>query len=262
MPTWSTRGGHAAGFESVAEMTRNFVELERELIADLERRTGKDLAQWMAAIDAADLAGKNAVIDWLRPQGFTFANASWLERIHNNGGRPIYLDQAGPPPRLPAHDRPKPLPKPTMPAARPMPAATSTASRPLAMPSPSPAEPIRELLARAKAFRPLAEHVLREIERALPGLTASIDGELVLLARPRVLGALMATPREVRLALDLGERPFDASVVKARLPGSPPQLGHMQVLTDARQVAPSLIELVRFSDSRANPPPPGAEDHH
>ena len=34
-------------------MTRNYVDLERELLEDLERRTGKTLAHWMAAIDAA-----------------------------------------------------------------------------------------------------------------------------------------------------------------------------------------------------------------
>ena len=74
-------------------MSRNFIDLEREMIDDLERRTGRSLSDWMAMIDAAGLHGKNAVIDWLRPQGFTFANASWLERIHNNSGRPIYLHQ-------------------------------------------------------------------------------------------------------------------------------------------------------------------------
>ena len=73
-------------------MSRNYAELEQEMIADLAPRTGRDLAQWMAAIQSAGLRDKNAIIDWLRPQGFTFANASWLERIHNNGGRPIYMD--------------------------------------------------------------------------------------------------------------------------------------------------------------------------
>lgn len=235
-------------------MSRNFVDLERELLADLERRTGKDLAQWMAAIDAAGLADKNAVIDWLRPQGFTFANASWLERIHNNGGRPIYLDQPAPLPRPAATDRPRPLPKapalaahsvaPPSPPAAPVPAASAP-------------DAIREALARGKAFRPLAEHLLREIERALPGLAHSVAGELVVLARPRVLAAIHATPREVRLGLDLGDRAFDAVAGKARLSGADPRLTHMVVLTDARQVAPPLIDLVRQSDLRANPPPPG-----
>lgn len=237
-------------------MSRNFVDLERELLADLERRTGKDLAHWMAAIDAAGLAGKNAVIDWLRPQGFTFANASWLERIHNNGGRPIYLDQPAPLPRPAAPDRSRPQPK------APLPAAQAQAGEPPALaaaPAPAARAPdaVREALTRGKAYRPLAEHLLREIERALPGLGCSVEGELVVLARPRVLAAIHATPREVRLGLDLGDRAFDAVAGRTRLSSADPRLTHMVVLTDARQVAPPLLDLVRQSDLRANPPPPG-----
>src|SRR5262245_60747304 len=104
-------------------MSRKHAELEREFIEDLEPRTGRSLGEWMAAIDAAGLADKNAIIDWLRPQGFTFANASWLERIHNNGGRPIYPDVGAPavpagarraprrdPVQMPATDAIPPLP--------------------------------------------------------------------------------------------------------------------------------------------------------
>ena len=44
----------------------------------------------MAAIAAQGFADKNETIDWLREQGLPFARASWLERIHSNGGKPIY----------------------------------------------------------------------------------------------------------------------------------------------------------------------------
>ena len=54
--------------------------------------TGRDLAGWMAAISESGLSERNAIIDWLRHQGFQFAKASWLERIHHNGGRLIYAD--------------------------------------------------------------------------------------------------------------------------------------------------------------------------
>ena len=48
----------------------------------------------MAAIAAQGFSDKNETIDWLREQGIPFARASWLERIHSNGGKPIYLHQA------------------------------------------------------------------------------------------------------------------------------------------------------------------------
>src|SRR6185503_8832093 len=88
-------------------------EEEREFLAELKARSGQDLAQWMAAIAARGFADKNETIDWLRVQGFPFARASWLERIHSNGGKPIYMDE---PPQPAAELRsPPPLSKPAPP---------------------------------------------------------------------------------------------------------------------------------------------------
>ena len=95
-------------------MARDEEAEEREFLADLLARTGRDLAQWMAAIAAQDFSDKNEVIDWLRAQGIPFARASWLERIHSNGGRPIYLQQSGQP-----GNEGKPQPPAAQPAQRP-----------------------------------------------------------------------------------------------------------------------------------------------
>lgn len=73
-------------------MSTDWREKEREFLDGLVPDTGRDLAQWMALIAAQGLPHRNDIIDWLRHQGFTFSRASWLERIHHNGGRPIYLD--------------------------------------------------------------------------------------------------------------------------------------------------------------------------
>ena len=233
-------------------MSRNYAELEQEMIADLAQRTGRDLAQWMAAIKAAGLADKNAIIDWLRPQGMTFAHASWLERIHNNGGRPIYLDAARP-------GRSAPAAPPTMAVD---PRRTSPAP-PVAVPAPtSPssadAEQLRQLMAKAKAYRPLAELVVAGVGRAMPGVAAKTVDDLIVFERPFALAVLWISPRELRLGLDLGDQPFEPPLSKAKLPGTPARFSHMLVLTDARQVGVALLDLVRQSDARANPPPPGA----
>lgn len=76
-------------------MSRDYAEMEREFIDSLKADTGRDLGEWMVAIGAQDLANRNDTIDWLRQQGFLFAWASWLERIHHNGGKPIYVDAKG-----------------------------------------------------------------------------------------------------------------------------------------------------------------------
>jgi hypothetical protein len=246
-------------------MSRNFADLERELIEDLAPRTGRTLSDWMAAIDAAGITEKNAIIDWLRPQGFSFANASWLERIHNNGGRPIYLDWPGH--GRPPHDQtgtrptaPRPTHRATAPPAagptRPMPQPAAEASaRPASATSADPAA-VAEILGRGKAFRPLAEMLIRELRRALPELQVVAAGDLIGLDRPRRLGILHVAAKELRLALDLGEMPLTDTLLKARVPGAGPAFTHMIVLTDARQIGQELLALAHEADQRANPPPP------
>ena len=67
-------------------MATDFGEKERAFIDGLKENTGRDLGEWMQAITAAGLPHRNDIIDWLRHKGFMFSKASWLERIHHNGG--------------------------------------------------------------------------------------------------------------------------------------------------------------------------------
>lgn len=249
-------------------MSRKHAELEREFIEDLEPRTGRPLAAWMSLIDATGLTDRNAIIDWLRPQGLTFAHASWLERIHHNGGRPIYGDTAERPP--PYTPQPTPVPPPS-PAPRPMPVAPMAAPTASPIPQPAPAPPasrpipattasapaagtvaVADLMARGKGLRPLAEMLLRELAGALPGLVLAPAGDLISLRRPRELGVLLVGPRELRLGLDLGDWPAEGMVTRARIPGTAAGITHMTVINDARQVGASLIALVQRADARTN----------
>ena len=247
-------------------MSRKHAELEREFIEDLEPRTGRSLAVWMSLIDGTRLTDRNAVIDWLRPQGLTFAHASWLERIHHNGGRPIYGETSErlPPlaPQPPATSAPRPTP-----TAQPAPTHATTAPLPPAAPTPAPPRPISvsptppvpaasasvaELMARGKGLRPLAHMLLREIAQALPGLVTTPAGDLISLQRPREFGVLLVGPRELRLGLDLGNWPAEGPLTRARIPGTTPRITHITVINDARQVGASLIELVQRADAMTN----------
>lgn len=240
-------------------MSRKHAELEREFIDELPLRTGRSLDEWMAAIAAAGLSEKNAIIDWLRPQGLTFAHASWLERIHNNGGRPIYLGAAG-------QDLPKPAPTvmrsavlppvkaapETRPAAPPvMPRLTPKLVQPLTT-APASASDLAVLLQRAKGLRPLADMLLREINAALPGVVASAQGDLISLGKPTEFAVIFPGPRELRLGLSLADATAVCGVSPARIPGTGPHITHMLSLNDARQVVPALLELVRQADSHVN----------
>lgn len=267
-------------------MSRNFVDLERQLIEDLERRTGRSLEAWMAAIDAAHLEDKNAVIDWLRPQGFTFANASWLERIHNNAGKPIYLGQIdaprrieAPPPqaapprptlRNPTPSNPLPASQTATNAAPPGPApAASPRPKPPAAANPQPVPPaaasasaLAATLARGKAYRPLAELLVRTIARTLPGVETAVENDVVRFCNPREFATLHVTAKELRLGLGLVDTPVTSPLLPSRLTAAPPWITHMLVLTDARQVGDELAELLRVANATTNPPPPGAETDH
>ena len=209
-------------------------EEEREFLAELKARSGQDLAQWMAAIAAQGFADKNETIDWLRAQGFPFARASWLERIHSNGGR-----------------------------------RSTWTSRPSAAPEPKP--PLRQAGAagpraeRARDGRPReAAGGGQGLPAALPAAggrdpaggprrrrQAEVDLHLALPRRPSSPPS-RCTPPSCGSASTLGDRPFDATLQKPKMKGPGAAISHMLVLTDARQVNADLINLIKAANARVN----------
>lgn len=255
-------------------MTADFAGKEREFLDGLKNDTGRDLVEWMQAIAAQNLAHRNDIIDWLRREGFTFSRASWLERIHNNGGRPIYLDRSAAKPTNPSKRTREPAVEKPLPATATEDVETPVAKPTLVMPPETPttvpaaatAPPatgalpdtaaLVELIDKAKAFRPLAQYLLREIEKTLPGAVVAPLAAHVSISRPHEFAILAISPRELRLGLDLGERPFDQHVQRARFPNLQPRISatltHMIVLTDARQVNAELMSLLKAADARVN----------
>lgn len=216
-------------------MARDEKEEEREFLADLEARTGRDLAAWMEAITAERFADKNETIDWLREQGIPFARASWLERIHSNGGKPIYLHQ---PPKPGPEVRP-PMPLKPQPAASRAPTAREVAD-------------LDKLLAAGKGYRPLYQLLEAEIRSAVPALVITPKATYISLGAPREFAAVSLHATELRLGLDLGDRAFDAQLQKTKLKGAGPAISHMLVLTDARQVNAELLNLIKGVNHRVN----------
>jgi len=216
-------------------MARDEQEEEREFLADLEARTGRTLSDWMAAIAAQVFSDKNETIDWLREQGIPFARASWLERIHSNGGKPIYL-----------HQTPKPGPeiKPPMPL-KPQPAASRA-------PTAREVADLDQLLAAGKGYRPLYQLLEAEARGVVPGLTITPKAAYISLGAPREFAAVTLHATELRLGLDLGDRAFDLQVQKPMRKGAGPAISHMLVLTDARQVNADLLNLIKAANARVN----------
>lgn len=269
-------------------MSTDYAAKEREFLDSLEADTGRDLAGWMRAIDESGQPTRNDIIDWLRLQGFLFARASWLERIHNNKGVPLYGEkpvgrQVLPPRRARNRERPAPLPPAAAEDGAAAVAATATAIPPPpavtdaprvvpvpvlaadAPPSPAPVaatpassasaaggETVDDVIARAKAFRPLAQYLLRQVEKAVPGTCIGIQNGLVMLGRPVVYALIAVSPRDLRLLVDLGDGPAPPNLVPARVAGADERFQHMLVLTDARQLDAGLTSLLRAADANVN----------
>jgi uncharacterized protein DUF5655 len=250
-------------------MSTDYAGKEREFLATLAADTGRDLGAWMAEISAKGLADKNDIIDWLRREGFPFWKASWLERIHHNGGRPIYGDRPGadaaypsssPAAALEPDGRLEATPSPAL--AIPLPCAAAApddaaAPMPPWPPAPPPqARSLDELLARAKAFRPLAMFLMSAIERIVPQSQFAARGSHIAVGAPAEFAAIGISARDLRLGLALGTAPrcpgverLRAATAAARLP---PGMTHFAVLTDARQVNAELLAFVAAAHSAIN----------
>lgn len=343
-------------------MSTDWREKEREFLTSLKADTGRDLAEWMRVIAAQNLPHRNDIIDWLRQQGFPFARASWLERIHHNQGRPIYLDpaelvpssvnteaeaealsegglqrlaaggsravflaaplaaptterhapaptRAVPPPRIAAetpipgtkagkedgaaHQSPAGARKERedadatvdadtrqqpidrrgersgTPATEVQPSAPNSAGTTPALPddeSHAVTQPVApstqhtqsimatpgldDVLVKAKAYRPLAQHLVRMIEDAVPGLTlAPGPGHLLLTTADIPFGLIAISSKDIRLAVRLRPEvacaPFGPVKLPVTLTRAAQGMTHMAVLTDARQLDADLINLVQ-----------------
>lgn len=231
-------------------MSTDYAEKEREFLETLEADTGRGLAAWMDAISAQKFAVRNEAIDWLRQQGFMFWKASWLERIHQNGGRPIYGDAGPAVPQKPAATAVPALasiapvvepPKAVDPA--PMPPAPSPAAVPAAFDT-----DLEDLLKKAKALAPLARFVLREIAKSVPGSTFAASGNTVSIRRDAEFAVIAIGPKELKLGLALPGDPVAAPLQAAKFAAPTYRVAetitHMALLSDARQIDASLMAHV------------------
>lgn len=213
-------------------MAHDEAEEERAFLADLVPRTGRDLAAWMQAISEQGFSDKNEAIDWLRTQGFPFARASWLERIHSNGGRPIYL---GSMPEKSAAVTPEAKPAPPSPKPKPAPEPATDA--------PS----LDSLIAAAKGYRPHYLMLEAMIRQAVPAVTLIPRVGFISFWAGHEFAIVQPTGSEIRLGLALGTRPRDANLGPVRIKGAGAAITHMITLKDARQINPELQALIALA---------------
>lgn len=220
-------------------MSADYAAKERTFVAGLAEETGRDLAGWMIAIEECGSSERNAVIDWLRIQGFQFSRASWLERIHHNGGRLIYAADITVPPNQSAVETVAPAVRPGTTDAVTQPKSAATA--------PAPDAAIETHLATAKGLRPLAEALLAEIRAAGIGIDCSPDGPFIMISTGYRVAAMLATAKKIRLYADFGLHP-GARVQPAEPAGKfPAPFPDMILLDDARSIDAEFRNLLRVA---------------
>lgn len=253
-------------------MATDYAEKERVFIASLEADTGRALDAWMQAIADSGMTNRNDIIDWLRQSGFTFSNASWLERIHHNGGRLVYADDV-PPPMSPAPPRPAASRAKAEPPPLPLPpesavgnalsnghaaevsigAPVLTVVAPAALPITAAAG---EVLLAAKGLRPLANLALQHIAAAVPETTFTPDGPLLILSAPKPYLALLPGAKALRFYGAFGggkhERIARAEAAMKITSKTPPPFPNVLVLIDARLVDETFVSLAKLAHAEAH----------
>jgi hypothetical protein len=218
-------------------MSTDYAEKERDFIASLPEDTGRDLSAWMSAISESGHRERNAIIDWLRHQGFQFSQASWLERIHHNGGRLIYGgDESAAATRSISETPRREVAAPqSLPPAVDIPGSSAQAAR----------AGVQRLIGEAKGLRPLADLVLHEITRAVPGVQIAAVGPLIFMLAPQPFAALLPAPRKLRLYGTFGpagvRRAYPAEAVNKSAAPFPEMLW----LDDARDIDEEFQRLIR-----------------
>lgn len=106
--------------------------------------------------------------------------------------------------------------------------------------------------AKAADMRPLYEAFVSFITKSFPNATFLPKKTYISVLENREFGAVNIKKAELRIGLDLGDRPFDEKVEKAKLTGPMPRISHMVVVTDANQFNSGMLELLKQSHSRCH----------
>ncbi len=106
--------------------------------------------------------------------------------------------------------------------------------------------------AKAGEMRPLYESFVAFVEQNFPDASILPKKTYVSVLENREFGAVNIKPKELRIGFDLGDRPFNDVISKAKLTGPMPRISHMMVITDEKQLDSDIVELLKQSHARCH----------
>jgi hypothetical protein len=106
--------------------------------------------------------------------------------------------------------------------------------------------------AKAADMKPLYDAFLEFVQRHFPNSTVLPKKTYVSILENREFVAINIKPKELRIGLDLGNRPFNAQIEKAKLTGPMPRISHMFVLTDQKQLGATIAQALKESHARCH----------
>ena len=106
--------------------------------------------------------------------------------------------------------------------------------------------------AKATDMKTLYNSFIEFVQKHFPNSTVLPKKTYVSILENREFAAINIKPKELRIGLDLGGRPFDAKIEKAKLTGPMPRISHMFVLTDAEQLNDEIGQALRHSHARCH----------
>ncbi|MBX7055469.1 MAG: DUF4287 domain-containing protein [Pyrinomonadaceae bacterium] len=101
-------------------------------------------------------------------------------------------------------------------------------------------------------MRTLYDEFVAFITKNFPNATFLPKKTYVSVLENREFAAVNIKKGELRIGLDLGDRPFDDNVQKAKLSGPMPRISHMVVATDKTRFDDELFDLLKLSHSRCH----------
>ena len=106
--------------------------------------------------------------------------------------------------------------------------------------------------AKAGEMRPLYDEFIVFVREHFPDASVLPKKTYVSILENREFAAVNIKPKELRIGFDLGDRPFDDKIGKAKLTGPMPRISHMLVLTDAKQLDDSIVDALKESHGRCH----------